>query len=249
MPPNALTGWSEVALRLAGRPPAVFLDYDGTLTPIVERPMDARLSATMREVIEELARRCPVCIVSGRDRSVVQELMGVRDLTVAGSHGFDIWHPEGREIPELVGAPERELIQAVTRELQAGVSGLAGVEVEPKAISVAVHDRRAGGAERRAAEALVAGVLAAHPGRLKVTPGRHVREVQPNLDWDKGRAVLHLLRALGLDGPDVLPIYVGDDVTDEDAFRAVQGRGIGILVTSEERGHEPTSATFSLRDT
>jgi trehalose 6-phosphate phosphatase len=72
----------------------VFLDYDGTLTPIVERPEDATISEEMRESVRTLAERCPVCVVSGRDRPVVQELMGLNNLIVAGSHGFDIWSPD-----------------------------------------------------------------------------------------------------------------------------------------------------------
>ena len=80
--PDALSNREELARRLAGKRPAVFLDYDGTLTPIVDRPEDAVISAGMRKVVRALARRCPVCVVSGRDRAVVQELMGIDDLIV-----------------------------------------------------------------------------------------------------------------------------------------------------------------------
>ncbi|MFW5680348.1 MAG: trehalose-phosphatase, partial [Pseudomonadota bacterium] len=89
--PHALTHAADLERRLGGRRPAVFLDYDGTLTPIVDRPEDAVISPRMREAVRELAKRCPVCVISGRDRPVVQELMGLDDLIVAGSHGFDIW--------------------------------------------------------------------------------------------------------------------------------------------------------------
>src|SRR5215204_1764306 len=92
--PHALAHGDELARRLAGKVPAVFLDYDGTLTPIVDRPEDAVISDSMREAVEGLAERCPVCVVSGRDRPVVQELMGLDNLIVAGSHGFDIWSPD-----------------------------------------------------------------------------------------------------------------------------------------------------------
>jgi len=96
--PDAVEHSDELARRLAGRRPAVFLDYDGTLTPIVDRPEDALISESMRNAVPGLAKRCPVCVVSGRDRRVVQELMGVDDLIVAGSHGFDIWSPAGGQI-------------------------------------------------------------------------------------------------------------------------------------------------------
>ena len=69
---------------------AVFLDDGGTLAPMVDRPEEAVISDEMREVVRALAHPCAVWVVSGRDRAVVQELMGVDDLVVAGSHGFDI---------------------------------------------------------------------------------------------------------------------------------------------------------------
>ena len=73
-------------------------------------------------------------------------------------------------------------------------------------------------------------VLAEHPGELKVTPGKMVYEVQPNVDWDKGKAVLYLLEALDLDRDDVVPMYLGDDITDEHAFEALGTRGVGVFV-------------------
>ena len=76
--------------------------------------------------------------------------------------------------------------------------------------------------------------------------GKKVFEIRPKIDWDKGKAVLWLLEALHLDGPEVLPIYVGDDVTDEDAFAALKQLGIGVLVTDVPR---PSAAAYSLRDT
>jgi trehalose 6-phosphate phosphatase len=91
--PHALRDRDELTRQFGGRRPAVFLDYDGTLTPIVDRPDDAVISESMRAAVRALAQRCPVGVVSGRDRRVVQGLMGVDDLIVAGSHGFDIWSP------------------------------------------------------------------------------------------------------------------------------------------------------------
>src|SRR5256885_14648352 len=101
--PNALASREELARRLDGRRPAVFCDYDGTLTPIVDRPQDVRISPGMRDTVRKLARRCSVCVVSGRARQVVQELMGMDDLIVAGSHGFDIWSPQGAAVQREVG--------------------------------------------------------------------------------------------------------------------------------------------------
>lgn len=228
--PHALVDGDELAGRLAGRRPAVFLDYDGTLTPIVDRPEDAVCSESMRDAVRGLASRCTVCVVSGRDRRVVQRLMGVDDLVVAGSHGFDIWSPEGGAIEREEGVGFEELLRQVAGRLRDEVGSLEGALIEPKRSSVALHYRLVGDADRPAIDSVVEAVLGEHPDQLRVTPGKMVYEIQPKLDWDKGRAVIYLLETLGLDGDDVLPLYLGDDITDEDAFEALATRGIGIFV-------------------
>ncbi len=228
--PHALADADQLAERQAGRRPAVFLDYDGTLTPIVDRPEDALISASMRDAVRGLAGRCTVCVVSGRDRRVVQELMGIDDLVVAGSHGFDIWSPDGGATERAEGVGFEELMGRVTARLRKDIGSVEGALIEPKRRSVALHYRLVAEAERTLIAAAVDAVLAEHADELKVTPGKMVYEIQPKLDWDKGKAVLHLLQALGLDGDDVIPFYLGDDITDEDAFEALAGRGVGILV-------------------
>jgi trehalose 6-phosphate phosphatase len=241
--PHALRDTGMLVERMAGKRVAVFLDYDGTLTPIVDRPEDAVISESMREVVRRLARRCTVCVVSGRDRPVVQQLMGVDDLVVAGSHGFDIWSPEGGAIEREEGTAFTEVLEEVNATVQEQVASVKGALVERKKSSVAVHYRLVDEHERPRIEAIVDAVLAAHPQTLRVTPGKMVYEIQPKIDWDKGRAVLYLLEALGLDGEDVLPLYVGDDITDEHAFQALSGRGIGILVA------DPADPEFAGRGT
>jgi trehalose-phosphatase len=250
--PHASGSATALRERMAGKGVAVFLDYDGTLTPIVDRPEDAIISEGMREVVRGLARRCTVCVVSGRDRAVVQQLMGVDDLVVAGSHGFDIWSPEGGRIEREEGAGFADLLGSVTDTFRKEVASVNGALVEPKKSSVAVHYRLVDEHERPRIKELVDRVLAAHPQALKMTPGKMVYEIQPKLEWDKGKAVLYLLRALGLDRDDVLPLYIGDDITDEDAFRALAGRGVGILVADPvdpEVAGRRTAAEFLLRDT
>lgn len=248
--PHALTHGEEVEKRLAGKRPAVFLDYDGTLTPIVERPEDAVISEHMRESVRDLATRCPVCVVSGRDRPVVQELMGLDNLIVAGSHGFDIWSPDAGTIEHEAGdGTFQDLLEQVKARLHDVMDPIEGALVEPKKASVAAHYRLVSEGERQKIKAVVDEILAAHPDRLKMTPGKMVYEIQPKIDWHKGKAVLYLLDALDLNRDDVIPIYVGDDVTDEDAFRALEGRGLGIFVgraDDPEVGERTTAADFIL---
>ncbi|WP_241386942.1 trehalose-phosphatase [Rhodococcus sp. CH91] len=235
--------------RIAGRRPAVFLDYDGVLTPIVPRPEDAVWSDSMRRTVRDLADRVSVCIVTGRDRDVVQQLMGVDDLVVAGSHGFDIWSPTGGRLAHGVLGDFTDLISEVTDTLRARLAGLEGVGIEPKRASVAVHYRQAAPEVRDRVKAIVDELLAENPDRLAVVPGKMVYELKPAVDWNKGKAVLHLIDGLGLGSDDVVPIYLGDDITDEDAFRALLGRGIGILVGSPddpEMAGRRTDAEFVL---
>jgi trehalose 6-phosphate phosphatase len=247
--PHALRDGDQLRQRLDGRGLAVFLDYDGTLTPIVERPEDAVISDSMRDAVRGLAARCPVCVVSGRDRQVVQRLMGIDDLIVAGSHGFDIWSPDVGTLEHDAGDGFGGLIERVTARVQEEAAGIDGSLVEPKRASVALHYRRVAEPEWPKVSAIVDGLLAEYAGELKVTPGKMVFELQPNIDWHKGKAVLHLLQALHLDREDVVPLYLGDDITDEDAFAALASRGIGIFVGTAddpEVGERDTYAAFVL---
>jgi trehalose 6-phosphate phosphatase len=244
--PHALGDRDRFDAALAGRRPAVFLDYDGVLSPIVDRPEDAVMTREMRRTVSELAARCPVCVVSGRDRSVVQRLMGLDDLIVAGSHGFDIWHPERGTLEHDAASGYEDLVAGVTDTLRTELGGVPGVSVEPKRASVAVHFRLAAAEDARRVQELVDRLLAERPGELKVTPGKKVLEVQPRLDWDKGAAVGYLLEVLGLTGDDVVPIYLGDDVTDEDAFRVLRGRGVGVYVGDQAELGRETAAAFTV---
>jgi trehalose 6-phosphate phosphatase len=233
--PDALEADGELARELHGRRPAVFLDYDGVLTPIVDRPEDAKMSDGMRDTVRELAGRCSVCVVSGRDREVVQQLMGVDDLVVAGSHGFDIWDPGSGTLEHEASQGFEELLEGVTARVKEEAGRFDGTAVEEKKASVAIHYRQVPSEHHEEIGRFVEAILGDHPDELKVTPGKMVYELQPKLDWHKGRAVLHLIDVLGLDSEDVAPVYLGDDVTDEDAFRALAGgRGVGIFVGDAE---------------
>ncbi|MGH9243131.1 MAG: trehalose-phosphatase [Acidimicrobiales bacterium] len=250
--PHARRDAEALDRRLAGRRPAVFLDYDGTLTPIVDRPEEAVITSSMRDAVRALAKRCTVCVVSGRDRRVVQELMGVDDLLVAGSHGFDIWSPAGGTIERRAGRGFEDLLERVTARVREEVGSIDGALVEPKKVSVAVHYRLVAEREQPRVKEVVDTLLAEHPNDLKVTPGKMVYELQAQLDWDKGKAVLYLVEALGLDRHKVVPLYLGDDITDEDAFEALVGVGIGIFVgraDDPEVAGPTTAADFVLDST
>ena len=135
----------------------------------------------MRDTVRALAQRCTVCVVSGRDRAVVEELVGVNDLVVAGSHGFDIWSPNEGEIQHDAASGFSDVVEATYR-LRAEVGSIPGVVVEPKRASVAMHYRLVD-QDQRDRLATTAGAVFAEPDRRKVMPGKMVYELQPKIDW------------------------------------------------------------------
>lgn len=243
-PPSALDRVDEILERLVGKRLALFLDYDGTLTPIVKRPEDAVLSASVRVLLESLARRATVAIVSGRDLADVQDRVGLVDLAYAGSHGFDITGPAGLRMQHeeaKLCLPELDRAEATLRK---GLDEIEGALVERKRFAIAIHYRLVAEEAVVRIEQTVGKVGDAHP-KLRRKAGKKIFELQPDVDWHKGRAVQWLIDQLGLAQEGVLPVYIGDDVTDEDAFEALKGTGLGIRVGAP---HEPTKADYLLRD-
>lgn len=240
--PNALGAWNEIEGRLRGRQAFVALDYDGTLTPIVARPEHATLSYPMREVLTELAHTWPTAIISGRARADVERLVGIGSIYYAGSHGFDISGPGGLRLS--VASAMMPVLFDAAAELRQRLTAVPGILIENKLYSVAVHHRRVEHAHLATINAAIGEVLGARPG-LRRTVGKKVLELSPAVEWDKGRALRWLMRELGLERSGAVPVYIGDDRTDEDAFRAVSPEGIGILVSTVPWS---SSAAFSVGD-
>lgn len=255
---HLLNIWPSVARRLrnAGRVLLLF-DYDGTLTPIVARPELARLAPAVRDSLARLASggdnggKFIVGLVSGRSLADLRALLalpgppdapgapdvpGMPDasgrpdipgLLLAGNHGFEISGP-GIEFVHPEAAALRPALDDAFARLQAATAATPGAMVEHKGLSLTAHYRgvapeQAGGLER-AVEAAVAPLV--ESGQLRITRGKMVREIRPNLPWHKGRAIAYL-RGCYPDAP--LPVYFGDDVTDEDGFIAAQELG-GLAV-------------------
>ncbi|MDH4066295.1 MAG: trehalose-phosphatase, partial [Acidobacteriota bacterium] len=232
-----------VRRRASGKTLAVFLDYDGTLTPIVEDYRKALLPEDMRTAIRDLASLCPVAIVSGRDVDVVRGLVGLDTVYYAGSHGFDIRGPRGWSRSLEKGVECLPVLDAAERQLRRQLDGVAGHAVERKRFSIAVHYRQAAPVDVETIESVVDRVLTGHP-ELGKGHGKKVFRIQPRIDWHKGYAVMWLLEQLGLEPPGVVPVYVGDDITDEDAFRTLAGHGLSLVVRDSE--DRPTAADYAL---
>ena len=220
---------------------AIFLDYDGTLTPIVNRPEDAWLSESMRQALRDLAARAPVAILSGRDMNDVRRRVDIDGIVYAGSHGFDIAGPGLRR---EVGAEYLPELDTAEKELQEALDEVPGAQLERKRFSIAAHYRNVKDKDVPEVTRAVETVAARHR-ELRRINGKKVYELLPDIDWDKGKAMIWLLDTLDLDRKNVRPIYIGDDTTDEDAFRALEHRGIGILVSEQS---QPSAATYSLKN-
>ncbi|HEX5514310.1 MAG TPA: trehalose-phosphatase [Gammaproteobacteria bacterium] len=239
--PSVFTAFAELSARLRSEPPLLLLDYDGTLAAIAPRPELAILTPQMRATLVQLAERCPLAVVSGRDLSVLQQLVGLPGLVYAGDHGFSLLDRSGRQqtLPEL--ADFLPLIAQTEARLRELLGPIPGILIERKRYSVAVHYRLVADSDLEQVQALLA-EIASGTARLKSLPGKKVLEFLPALDWHKGRAVEWLLQQLDPQA-ERYPIYLGDDLTDEDAFRPLRGIGLGILVRDSDR---PTAARYVL---
>ncbi|WP_242928246.1 trehalose-phosphatase [Pontibacter vulgaris] len=230
--------------KLNGKQPAVFLDYDGCLTPIVKDPDQAILSDEMRNVLRQLADVCKVAIVSGRDRQNVKQLVQLDNVYFAGSHGFDISGPGGMHTEPGGASAALPALDASAKVLREKLQSIKGTLVERKRYAIAVHYRNVADENVEQVKQITEEVIAQHP-ELKKGLGKMVIELKPNLDWHKGKAVLWLMEALELNEQVTMPLYIGDDITDEDAFATLQDRGITILVGEHD---EKTAATYRLKD-
>lgn len=242
--PSALDSIDDIANQARGKRIAVFLDYDGTLTPIVETPDKAIMAEDMREAVIKLSNNCTVGIISGRDLKDVQEKVEIDSFVYAGSHGFDIAGPEGLNIKSQAGAEFLPVLDKAEKELAEKLRSIEGVFVERKKFAIAIHYRLVTPEKAELVDEIVDKEASVYP-ELRKAYGKKIFELQPDIDWHKGKALLTLLKALKLDGDDVLPFYIGDDVTDEDAFWTLKGSGIGIVVWDEPY---ETAASYSLKN-
>lgn len=223
--------WEEVERALA--PGALLLlDYDGTLTPIVERPELAILSPGMRGLLKGVSRHYTLGVISGRSLADVKELVGLEDIYYAGNHGFEISGPNV-EMVKPDAERVRPTLVKLCEELRGKLDNIKGAIVEDKGSTVSVHYRLVAEEEFGHLKNIFEKAVGPHidSGIVKVTHGKKVFEIRPNVEWDKGKAVIWISGIVDPKGK-LRPIYLGDDRTDEDAFSALKEKGITILVSN-----------------
>lgn len=240
--PSAIANFSEVTSSFRKAVPLLFLDFDGTLAPIVEHHDDAAISDEMRELVKQLAGKFPLAVVSGRGLADVKKRVALPKIYYAGSHGFEISGPNGFSKDHEEAVKVIPVFEELEPILKNKLSGIPGVDFERKKFTLAVHYRQV--QEERENEVLtqVKETLEDYP-KVMAAGGKKVIEIRPAIDWHKGKAVEFLKKELSRE-KDPFSVYVGDDVTDEDAFEYVNN-GLGILVGEHS---QKTYADYSVED-
>ena len=213
----------------------LFLDFDGTLSPIVENPEEAFIPDKVKGWLRRLSKdkNYKIAIVTGRSLKDIRKRVGLRNIVYASNHGMEVYY-RGRLLLRkgvIYKRPIRSLEKILIREL----SEIPNVYLENKGLSIAVHLRRVKKQHRKKAARIVRIVVEPWFKRYKflLTGGKMLLEVRPLL-WDKGKAVLWMWKRFA---PKRLPIYVGDDVTDEDAFLALRPYGMTVRIGKKKKSY------------
>jgi len=229
--------WDKIVSRIKSASHVLLLfDFDGTLTPIVKRPELAILSEESRQLLENLShkRRVIIGVVSGRGLSDIRSKVGINGIIYVGNHGFEIKGP-GLNYVHPVNDETKSLMNTISRLLNNSLSTIRGVIVEHKGLTVSVHYRLVKNVETDTIKNIIQQDIetAGLSDNVKITHGKKVYEIRPNVHWHKGMAVkLIIEKYSGGTGQDsFLPVYVGDDLTDEDAFKVIKKYdGISVYV-------------------
>jgi trehalose 6-phosphate phosphatase len=236
--PDSPVGWSEIRPQLEQAKIILpMTDYDGTLTPIVERPELATISGRLRGLLKMIAEQpnIKLCIISGRSKQDIKGKVGLEMIYYGGNHGLEIEGPSFDYVnPSAKKA--RPLMQALFQELRVLLKRTEGVLLEDKGLSLTVHYRLVPKKKLPEVKEELEKMLVRSAGRagISLTRGQMAFELRPANDWGKGSAMQLLIRELKLDEKNsgLVPIYIGDDLTDEDAFKVLESerRGISIAV-------------------
>jgi len=209
----------------------LLLDYDGTLSSIAPRPDKAFLDRKIKKTLILLSKKNDVLIgiVSGRALTKVKKLVGIKNIYYVGNHGFEI---KGPTIKYIHPACRRfkPVIKKLKKLLNKTLSNIKGVIVEDKKLTITVHYRLVKHKELKRLKEIFKRTCTPFVSdrKIKLSYGKKSWEIRPPVKWDKGEAVKKILHKFSK--KDILPIYLGDDVTDEDAFRVLRVKGLSVFI-------------------
>lgn len=228
----------------------LLLDYDGTLTRIRKTPQMAVINPRTKNLLNDISKngKIKLAVISGRSLSDIKSKIGLSSIIYSGNHGLEISGPKVK-FKMFVPKESRKTIEEIRRQFKKEFSSINGVIIEDKGFGVALHFRQV---HKRQIPAVKAGFNKItgpylSENKIMIKPGKMVFDVKPAISWDKGKAVLMLLKLKKrLWGKKtVLPVYIGDDITDEDAFSALKSKGITVFVGKNKK----TNAKYYLNNT
>lgn len=245
-----LGAWKACQSRSQSCEVLLFLDYDGTLTPIVRHPSEARLAPDTRNILRKLARYSSyrMGIISGRRLREVKQRVGVPGICYVGNHGLEIETPK-RVFIHPKAKVLKKIMTEIRKKLNRGLAEIPNVWVEDKIYTLSVHYRQALPKHVKQAEEALKDVTHSYQQRkkIKIRKGKKVWEIRPYFSWNKGDAVAWLIKFFKKQRPFDLLVYIGDDKTDEDAFSRVCKKGFAVKVTKHPK--QSSKADFWLNST
>jgi trehalose-phosphatase len=225
----------------------LFTDFDGTLLAIKDRPSECFLDPAVGLTLSALAGqdRVVIGIISGRELEDLRTRVGVDGIAYAGNHGLEIKGP-GFAFRELNAVSLIKELQGLVNNLSQITAGFPGAWVQDKGLSASIHYRQVNPADvprlldvvRNVAKPLL------DAQKIVLSTGKMVLEIRPAVDWHKGKAVGWLAQKMSPICSEPLLIYLGDDETDEDVFKAWPGE-ITVCVGEDHN----SSANYSVSDT
>ncbi len=225
----------NILKKISNKHILLFLDYDGTLTPIRKIPAKAKISQEIKKILFKLSKapKIALSIISGRSINDIKKLVGLKNIVYSGDHGFQI---EGNKLKYkiIISTEYKNILKQIKQDLKEKLNLVKGIIIENKDYGVSVHYRLVNKKDRSLVKNIFQLITKKYLFRkkIKIKSGKMVFEILPPIDWDKGKAVLYIFKRYQsvLENRNIFSVYIGDDITDEDAFNVLIKKGLTIFI-------------------